>query len=323
MTSRNRYDIPVSAEKDGVLKPNLFIVGAPKCGTTAWVEYLSSHPKIFFSEVKEPHHFCTDFNYRWYKSRDEYLKLFENSGSAKVVGEASVWYLYSTAAAQNISEFNPAAKILIFVRDQEDSLPSLHNQILFNGDETITDFELAWRLSGARDETNTGSFCRERKWLDYKACGHFSEQVERYFDHFPAEQIRVFHFGDWTADPRATYLEILDFMGLEDNDRKDFPVVHEARRRPLRWLTPLVRRPPRISIAALRAFKRISGIGRLGVADLLLRLNTRRGYVNRPSEALRQEIRAHYEADNALLQRRLTKPAAASDVDPRHRRSPR
>jgi len=33
-------------------RPNLFIVGAPKCGTTAWVEYLRTHPDIFFPEIR-------------------------------------------------------------------------------------------------------------------------------------------------------------------------------------------------------------------------------------------------------------------------------
>ena len=31
--------------------PNLFIVGAPKCGTTAWVEYLRTHPERLDSEA--------------------------------------------------------------------------------------------------------------------------------------------------------------------------------------------------------------------------------------------------------------------------------
>jgi hypothetical protein len=35
-------------------KPNFFIVGAPKCGTTALSEYLRSHPDVFFSSPKEP-----------------------------------------------------------------------------------------------------------------------------------------------------------------------------------------------------------------------------------------------------------------------------
>src|SRR5690606_30582215 len=82
-------------------RPNLFIVGAPKCGTTAWVEYLSSHPEIFFCDPKEPHFFNTDIpNFRWVRSLDEYLKLFVRAGSKKVVGEASILYLYSQEAAE-------------------------------------------------------------------------------------------------------------------------------------------------------------------------------------------------------------------------------
>ena len=41
-------------------KPNFFIVGAPKCGTTALYEYLRPHPNIFMPKVKEPHFFATD-----------------------------------------------------------------------------------------------------------------------------------------------------------------------------------------------------------------------------------------------------------------------
>jgi hypothetical protein len=33
-------------------KPNFFIVGAPKCGTTALYEYLRGHPSIFMPKYK-------------------------------------------------------------------------------------------------------------------------------------------------------------------------------------------------------------------------------------------------------------------------------
>ena len=41
--------------------PDFFIFGAPKCGTTALYEYLSRHPGVAMSSVKEPQYFCTDF----------------------------------------------------------------------------------------------------------------------------------------------------------------------------------------------------------------------------------------------------------------------
>ena len=43
-----------------LLKPNFFIIGAPKCGTTSLHNYLKSHSQITMSNPKEPHYFSKD-----------------------------------------------------------------------------------------------------------------------------------------------------------------------------------------------------------------------------------------------------------------------
>jgi hypothetical protein len=288
-------------------KPNLFIVGAPKCGTTAWVSYLSTHPDIFFSPLKEPHYFCTYFP-RWGRHNDEgwYLSLFEGAGAARAVGEASVRYLHSREAARNIRRFNPDAKIIVFVRDQADYLPSQHNQMVFNKDECIEDFETAWRLSGKRDATNIAPTCREPSFLDYATAGAFSQHVERYFEQFAEDQIRVFHFRDWSRDPRSTYLEIMRFLGVEDDGRSDFPPVNRAHRRRTRWLWKVQRSPSLLKAAG--AVKSVLGVRSSGLGLLLKRIDTERGSVAHVSDALKREIAAYYEADNARLERRIWRP---------------
>ena len=45
-------------------KPDFFIVGAPKCGTTSLYYYLRQHPQIFMPDYKEPHYFGKDLNKR-------------------------------------------------------------------------------------------------------------------------------------------------------------------------------------------------------------------------------------------------------------------
>ena len=42
-------------------KPNLFILGAPKCGTTTLYNYLDQAQDIFNSNVKEPHYFYKNY----------------------------------------------------------------------------------------------------------------------------------------------------------------------------------------------------------------------------------------------------------------------
>ena len=185
-------------------RPNLFIVGAPKCGTTAWVEYLRTHPDIFFPNSKEDCFFALDLpKFRFIHSEAEYSKLFAGSGNARIVGEASAMYLFSAAAANAIRDYNAEAKILIFLREQEEFLPSLHHQFLREFSEEIEDFETVWKLSGKRPPETIPQTCLEPRTLDYAAMGRFSEQVGRYLAAFPADQVRVIRFRDWTADPRA------------------------------------------------------------------------------------------------------------------------
>lgn len=289
------------------MQPNLFIVGAPKCGTTAWVEYLRSHPDIFFSRVKEPHHFARDFG-KWcfIRDRDAYLALFEDAGDAKIVGEGSVRYLYSRVAAQEIHKFNPDAKILIFLRSQEDFLPSLHNQQLYNRDEAIESFEQVWQLSGQRSADSIPSNCREPSFLDYKAMGRFNEQVDRYFAVFPTEQIKLIAFRDWIADPRPIYLEILDFLGLKDDGRTQFPPVNEAKHHRSRLVASLTQNPApwirRTSILLTRLAGR-----QMGLLTRLRAINRGAGYrvQQRLDPGLKEEIRRYYEAENRLLLPRL------------------
>ena len=75
-------------------KPNFFLVGAPRCGTTSMYSYLSAHPEIFMSKKKEPHFFGQDlYDPSHIRSEVEYLALFDDAKEAKIVGEASVWSL--------------------------------------------------------------------------------------------------------------------------------------------------------------------------------------------------------------------------------------
>ena len=71
-------------------KPNFFIVGAPKCGTTSMWQYLKQHPEIFMTALKEPHYFGADLGpRRIIETESQYLKLFAKAREQKRLGEAS------------------------------------------------------------------------------------------------------------------------------------------------------------------------------------------------------------------------------------------
>jgi len=300
--------------------PNLFIVGAPKCGTTAWVEYLRTHPDIFFPDTKEDCFFALDLpRFRFIQSEADYAKLFVGSDGAKVVGEASAMYLFSNAAADAIRRYNADAKILIFLRDQEEFLPSLHNQFLREFSEESKDFETAWRLSGQRQSETVPPACLEPRTLDYAAMGRFSEQVERYLGAFPPEQVQVIHFRDWIADPRRTYLSILDFLGLTDDGRREFPRINRGTTYRSRSLVRFILFPPTWARQAARVCKRVTGLQGAKIYPAVHRvigMLSAPGYKGLVRQELRDEIKRYYADDNRNLAARLGPRTSSKTMRP-------
>ena len=207
--------------------PSFFIVGAPKCGTTSLNDYLRQHPGLFIPERKELHYFGSDlkFTKTVRPTREEYLAHFSPAQPGQVAGEASVWYLFSQLAAQEIHDFCPAAKIIIMLRSPADMMYSLHSQYLFESNEDLADFAAALAAEEDRSQGRRlppGSNYREG--LLYRRVARFAEQVSRYLDVFPREQVHVIDFGEFSKDTPRVFAEVLQFLGVDSSFRCEFEV---------------------------------------------------------------------------------------------------
>jgi hypothetical protein len=216
-------------------EPNFFILGAPKCGTTSLANWLGEHPQVFLPRIKEPFFFNTDHGHRGVKEWRDYRDLFVSAGPEhRAIGEASVFYLYSDVAVQQIEGRFDEPKYIVAVRNPSDMAPSLHEQLLFTNDEHVEEFERAWQLSDQRLEgTGVTRLCREPKILAYKTICCLGSQLQRLVRTVPAGRVLVVVLDDIKADPRAEYLKILDFLGVDDDGRTAFPVRNVAKER--RW----------------------------------------------------------------------------------------
>ncbi len=206
-------------EKTGFKKPDFFIVGAPKCGTTSMYYYLKQHPDVFMSVPKEPLYFCKDLtnHYLRTKSEDEYRTFFAEARGHKRIGEASTWYLYSKQAAREIKKFAPEARIIIMLRSIPEAMHSLHSQYLFLGNESVEDFEEALALEPLRRQGKKipgGAYFPEG--LLYSQVYRYYEQVKRYVDIFDREKILVLTLDQMKKDVEAVYRRVLDFLDLEE-----------------------------------------------------------------------------------------------------------
>ena len=241
-------------------RPDFFIVGAFKAGTTAMYEYLRAHPQVFMSVPKEPMYFGRDLTPRYRRmTEDEYLALFRDALPEQRAGEASPWYLYSAQAANEIDEFAPQGQVMIMLRNPVDVMHAQHSQLVFNRREDLTDFAAAIDAEPERrqgDRVPPEAIRPEA--LFYRHSVRFPEQVRRYIDVLGRARIHFVVFDDLLADPRAVYRSTLEFLGVDPAFEVDLSVYNPNRQarsgrvqraiftppRPLRGLVGRLRQMP-------------------------------------------------------------------------------
>lgn len=242
------------------LKPDFFVIGAPKCGTTALYEYLRQHPQLYLPR-KEFYFFGSDFTYQHPRpSAEYYYSLFDQvpnstNGTVIKIGDASVWYLYSKKAAEEIKNACPNAKIIALLRNPTDMLYSLHSQQLFAGNEDIADFAEAL---AAEPERRLGKRIPKLigcpfQALYYSEVAMYAEQVQRYFNVFGKNNVKIIIFEEFIRDIPAHYRQILQFLEVNDqfrpasfqqinaNKTTRYPAVRNLLKKRPSWLIQLTK----------------------------------------------------------------------------------
>ena len=219
-------------------KPDFFLVGAPRCGTTALYTYLKQHPEIFMPPIKEPQFFA-DFlgEHRRICNWADYLNCFTGADREKRVGEASVAYLAAPNSAKDIKAFSPEARIIIMLRNPVDVMNSLYHLRRFSNLEDERSFESAL----AADENGRRSY-----ELTYRERVKFSEQVKRFIDIFGRDKVHIIIFDDFKADTALVYRHTLEFLDVRSDCRTSFPVVNANPRARSKVLWKAVRHPPQL-----------------------------------------------------------------------------
>jgi hypothetical protein len=288
-------------------KPNFFIVGAPKCGTTSLADWLGAHPQVFMPSVKEPHHYNTDIGYvTRYRDPEEYARLFEEAGPAHArVGEASVWYLYSQEAVPRLLDDCPEARLIALLRDPADMAVSLHRQLAFNGWETEHDFAEAWKLQDRRRHGDAvPAFCPDRSLLLYRDACSLGSQLERLYRVAGPDRVLPVVLDDIKQDPRQVWLRVLDFLGVDDDGRRDFPVINTAKVRRSTFVRMLRHR-----YADLRQRLGLPGLG-LGLFDYLDKVNVKKPETTQISQQMHETLRQEFSEEVDKLERCLERNLA-------------
>ena len=293
--------------------PDFFIVGAPKCGTTALYHYLSQHPSIYMPALKEPHFFCRDFpSFGKIHDMNAYLELFDDAPGDALIGEASVWYLYSKCAIPRIMAANPGARIIVMLRNPVTMARSLHRQLILSMREDIEDFEAAWR---AQRDRKSGKklplYCPEPSHLQYGDVCRHAGQVERLFEIVPSAQVKILVYEEFFEEIQAQYNAVTEFLNVACDGRTVFPQVNAAREPRSHWLWQLIRRPPFPLNRLHRPAQHLARALGLRIVKLLNDFDSQTARKNPSNPEFERELYDYFSDDVAALERLLGRPLSA------------
>jgi Sulfotransferase domain len=203
-------------------KPDFFIVGQPKAGTSALYSMLRQHPGIFMPNVKEPMYMATDLRPRdrgrghVFGSLEEYLALFGDAKPGQLAGEASTLYLLSKTAASSIAQLNRDARVVAIFREPASFLHSWFLQLRSTHGENARSLRKAL---GREPERAVGRKIPSRASmpavLQYSEHLRYTDQLRRYHDELSRSQVLTLIYDDYKANNRDTIERILEFLGVE------------------------------------------------------------------------------------------------------------
>ena len=205
------------------MKVNLFIVGAPKAGTTSLHHYLNEYPEILMSIIKEPD-FFSDIEIQeqglyYGNSRinniTKYNSLFSDWIDESIIGEASVSYLFYPNVPQRIKIYNDNSKIIIMLRNPIERAFSHY----------LMDYRLGLTSNSFEEEFDKKTTLN---FQQYFLLGNYFQQVKRYLDIFGKENVHIIWYSDFIEKTENELNKVISFLGLNTDFSVDFNKIHNS-----------------------------------------------------------------------------------------------
>lgn len=209
-----------------------FIVGAPRCGTTAMARYLGKHPKICFSKPKETHYFSfTRKSADPVAMRKEFLTAYFPTlkDDTMMIGEGAVSTLYSPDAVERILRSFEAPKFIVMLRDPVELIRSYHARLLHLRQEDEADLAKAWALQEARAQgKHIPRNCQDPRVLKYSEIARIGEYSAQLIALVGRENCMPIFFEDFLTDTLSTYKTTLEFLDVPYDGRVEFKRTNPA-----------------------------------------------------------------------------------------------
>jgi hypothetical protein len=215
------------ATADLRLRPTFLVIGAQRSGTTSLDDYLAEHPAVLSAVVKEVQYFHRHYEKgeRWYRSRFPLAArarlVRRRVGVPPAVGETSPDYLFDPRAPARVHAFDPRMRLVAVLRDPVERAYSHWRMEVRRGREELSFEEALDREESELDRElalllRTDGYREVPFRISYVARGRYAEQLERWLELFPREQLLVLTSDELGADPAEAMSRISRFLEVPD-----------------------------------------------------------------------------------------------------------
>jgi hypothetical protein len=217
--------------------PDFIIVGAQKSGTGSLRTYMTQHPQVVWSKENEVHFFDLYFKKgtKWYQNQ-----FPKPPSSDHILGEKSPYYMIHPLVPERVFTLYPKVKIIMILRNPVKRAYSHYQFNLRNKVENFS-FEEAIdaeskRLEGEEKKLmkHSSYYSKNFKRYSYLRRGVYVDQIQRWLDYFPREQILILTLDDLIKDPHHVMNETFAFLGLPPCENIQFGNAKELYYEPMK-----------------------------------------------------------------------------------------
>ena len=193
----------ISAETGERRVPNFIIFGFSKCGTRAFIEFLSHHPDVASAGPE-----IDFFNQHYEEGLEWYRMRMPASDTSRVVVEKSSEYAYDFNTPQRIREMNSTIKLMVLVCDPVRRAISEFTQWKEN---SLQNGKVEHPFEDYAIDVNTNKVLPSN--LIQRGC--YSVYLKPWLQHFHRRQIFVADGDRFRKNPLPALKKVETFLGLE------------------------------------------------------------------------------------------------------------
>ena len=202
--------------------PEFIVIGAMRCGTSQFYNFLTQHPSVRRAATKEVHYF--DRPERFEKGPEWYRKCFpappHEDGHRSIAGEATPSYLENPLVPERVFEAVPGVRLIVLLRNPVDRAYSHYHLLARRG--FAPSFEEALKaeqmglFEGEDDLSEEARLFRDSNRPPTKllAKGMYVDQLTRWSQFFDEEQLLVLKSEDFYSSTMETLKTVQDFLDL-------------------------------------------------------------------------------------------------------------